>query len=85
MEVKEFKAWLSGFEEALQGKVPTKVQWKKIQEKISEMNDPWPGYYYPNPPIYIPTNWTTPTSTATPVDTILSTSWVNMDCTNTSA
>ena len=85
MEVKEFKAWLSGFEEALQGKGPTKVQWEKIQEKISEMNDPWLGYNYQNPPIYIPTNWTTPTSTATPVDTTPSTSWVNMDCTNTSA
>ena len=82
MEVKEFKAWLSGFEEALQGKVPTKVQWKKIQEKISEMNDPWPGYYHPNPPIYIPT-WTA--SIETSVDTTPSTSWANTNYINIDA
>lgn len=38
MNIREFKAWLEGFEEAMEGK-PTQAQWKKIKQKLSEIED----------------------------------------------
>jgi hypothetical protein len=36
MTVDEFKAWLSGFSEAIDG-APTAAQWAKIQDKIKSL------------------------------------------------
>lgn len=37
MTFKEYKAWFEGFTEAFDGKVPTKAQWKRIQERLAEV------------------------------------------------
>ncbi len=38
MTIKEFKAWLEGFEEAMGG-APTPEQWAKIRAKIETLSD----------------------------------------------
>lgn len=49
MNSREFKAWLEGFEEAMEGK-PTQAQWKKIKQKLSEIDDgPVKEYHYYRP------------------------------------
>lgn len=53
MLIGEFKAWLEGFEEGLQGKAPNKAQWKKIKERLEIVDDKiayqgpywWPNWY----------------------------------------
>lgn len=44
MNIREFKAWLEGFEEAIEGK-PNAVQWKKIKEKLALVTES-PTYQY---------------------------------------
>lgn len=41
MELSEFKAWLEGFEEAIDG-TPTPEQWGKIKSKLDEVRQPAP-------------------------------------------
>lgn len=38
MTLQEFKAWFDGFTEGFNGKVPTQKQWKRINERVSEIN-----------------------------------------------
>ena len=45
MTLNEFKHWLDGYSEGINDK-PTKVQWKKIKDKLDEVvptapEDPW--------------------------------------------
>ncbi len=54
MTMSEFKMWLEGFEESIDG-APTKAQWKKITkklEKVAEFSYPvgpvYPVQYYPD-------------------------------------
>lgn len=72
----EFKAWLEGFEEAIGDKAPTKPQWKRIKERLAEVNDVyaewpyrWPSGYVSNTPFPSPF---TVTTTADPTTT-----WTN--------
>ena len=52
MSMSEFKMWLEGFEEAIDG-APTKAQWKKIKVKLSEvMSDSYPVYPAPHYPTW---------------------------------
>ncbi len=45
MQVNEFKAWLEGFGEGMEGP-PSEVQWKKINKKINELDDEITYRYY---------------------------------------
>lgn len=57
MTIKEFQCWLEGFSEAI-SKAPNEKQWKKIQERIKEIEttekvvierhyrDWWPNRYW---------------------------------------
>ena len=45
MQVNEFKAWLEGFGEGMEGP-PSEVQWKKINKKIDELDDEVTYRYY---------------------------------------
>lgn len=38
MNIREFKAWLEGFEEAIEG-APTESQWKKLKEKLAQVGE----------------------------------------------
>jgi len=59
MKVGEFKAWLEGFNEAIDGR-PTKVQYQKILDKLIQVeetrieiqyqNYTWPYWYQPYRP-----------------------------------
>lgn len=57
MTLQEFKAWFEGFTESMHGEAPTTKQWKRIQERVGEIDGTpvtervfidryWP-YYYP--------------------------------------
>lgn len=37
MTLNEFKAWLEGFEESLNGYAPDRDQWKKIKARIDQI------------------------------------------------
>jgi len=52
MTIGEYRAWLEGFEEALQGKAPNKAQWKKIKERLWEVSATveYRGWAYPTYP-----------------------------------
>ncbi len=68
MTPSEFKAWFEGFTEAFDSKIPTKVQWTRIKERVGEIDgqpitekifiDRWYPYYrqwgyvYPTPTIF---------------------------------
>ena len=67
MTLEEFKAWMEGFEEAIEDN-PTPKQWKKIKEKLSMVNNiphtiwvdryihpNWKDYWYHRE--YIPARW----------------------------
>ncbi len=67
MTANEFKAWLEGFSEAFDGP-PNKEQWKKIQDKASELYEPVipnPWYVYPTTIPYTPTYTDYPIITST--------------------
>lgn len=58
MNPSEFKAWFEGFSENM-GASPTKIQWKKIKEKVATITDnptPWPLFVdrYMRPTPYQP-------------------------------
>lgn len=38
MTPQEFKAWFDGFTEAFEGASPSKSQWKRIQERVAEID-----------------------------------------------
>jgi hypothetical protein len=67
MTLQEFKAWFDGFTEGFNGKVPTQKQWKRINERVGEINGVsvehhWHRYQWP----YYNTTWTQCASSATP-------------------
>ncbi len=41
MTIREFRAWLDGFKEAI-GEAPTPEQWAKVLQKVSEVREPLP-------------------------------------------
>lgn len=53
MTLSEFKAWLSGFSEAIEG-APTPAQWQRIQEALKSVGD------VPKPPVSLPSVWIDP-------------------------
>lgn len=69
MTLQEFKAWFEGFNEVLDGKLPSKKQWARIQERVSQIDghsvtatvihEWWPRYVrtYPTSPYYHPSYW----------------------------
>jgi hypothetical protein len=38
MTPNEFKAWFDGFTEAFEGRIPTKAQWGRIKDRVSEID-----------------------------------------------
>lgn len=77
MTIKEFKAWLDGFSEAV-GSSPNVKQWKKIQERLADVKDEpevcrhyhyrdwWPVWYStPSVPTYTLPNYGTTTTCGT--------------------
>lgn len=48
MTLQEFKAWFDGFTENIGEKVPTQKQWKRIKERVSEIDGTAISY-----PVYI--------------------------------
>lgn len=77
MDFKEFKAWVDGYMEGIEGKTPTKKQWEKIKEKLENANgcgcwhpytwithnEPWKITYIDRTVPVIPTILTAPTIT----------------------
>ncbi len=73
MTPSEFKAWFEGFTEAFDSKIPTKVQWARIKERIGEIDgkpitervfvDRWYPYYRQWGYVY-----TTPTFSPSPTN-----------------
>lgn len=39
MNLPEFKAWFDGFTEGFEGDTPTPKQWKRIRDKIGQINN----------------------------------------------
>ncbi len=59
MTMSEFRMWLEGFEESIDG-APTKVQWKKITKKLAEVEpDSYPVHPAPFYPMW-ERHWTNP-------------------------
>ena len=59
MTLNEFKAWLEGFEEAIDG-APTEAQWKKLKDKLATLEPDRPAYAPPS------TTWTAWNKTGVP-------------------
>jgi hypothetical protein len=65
MTPQEFKAWFEGFTEAFGSKLPTKVQWARIKERVGEIDgkpiterifvDRWYPYWQTHYATYTPT------------------------------
>lgn len=47
MSPSEFKAWLEGFSEAIDGR-PTAAQWARIQEQVKKLSAPVSVQHVPN-------------------------------------
>ncbi len=56
--IEEFKAWLDGFTESMKG-APSEKQWKRIQEKLKEVQ---PTAIYQSP-TWVNPWWVTPSTT----------------------
>lgn len=77
MNIREFKAWLEGFEEAID-KAPTEAQWKKLRTKLESL-DPESPTYVPSPyPVY-PVYPAYPVSPSYPWDRFIITSGLSFD------
>jgi hypothetical protein len=61
----EFKAWFDGFTEAFEGRVPTKAQWKRVQERVMEI-DGMAVTHKVYVDRYWPTYWSNPGVLTTP-------------------
>lgn len=62
MSMKEFLAWLEGFEHSFYGQGPTLAQWMKIKEKLEQVSSAAKPVVYrePNP-------WRSPSILDTPL------------------
>ena len=84
MTAQEFQAWLEGFEEVLEGKVPNKKQWGKIRNKIKMLQRSsdytYPHYYWSNEPYR--SDWSVQTTATIPFESSIITDSPDIGRTN---
>ena len=62
MSMKEFLAWLEGFEHSFYGQGPTLAQWLKIKDKLEQVSKTPPPAVYREPNL-----WRSPSVLDTPL------------------